>query len=226
VDLERGEAFPAPVGVAHEAQPAAIERDLESAVTALPKRPVENLRPATGERRGVVALQLGADDRVDHAARHVLAPARPGPVPRLGWRRIVEREQGAAGILRVKVSAADLWQIGLPHGTDAERLEAGAIAIEIVALDDQHVAAVAAASLEIALRRGTRIDRRDDFEERVADRHHGVAQAELLHGGVVEGHFDAEHAREVADGGVQVARHDHELAEPHGVNPPGRGGAR
>ena len=50
---------------------------------------------------------------------------------------------------------------------------------QVVDLEHEHVAAIAAAALEQAAGRGLRPHRRNDLEERVAEREHGVAQTEV-----------------------------------------------
>ena len=57
---------------------------------------------------------------------------------------------------------------------------------EVRDLEHQHVAAVAAAALEQAAGGGAGAQRRDDLQERVAEREHGVAQAEVLDAGIRE----------------------------------------
>ena len=57
---------------------------------------------------------------------------------------------------------------------------------EVRDLEHEHVAAVAAAALEQAAGGGAGAQRRDDLQERVSEREHGVAQAEVLDAGIRE----------------------------------------
>src|ERR1700679_4113889 len=68
-----------------------------------------------------------------------------------------------------------------------------------VGLADHHVAAVAAASLEIASARGAFLDRSDHFDEVVADRQQRILQAERADSGIDKADFESEHGLEVID---------------------------
>jgi hypothetical protein len=199
-----------------------LERDLEYALGALAHRAVEDRRPASRESSRIAGLELRCGDRIDNATPNVLLPLGAGPVPRFGRRSVVEREQRAAGILGMKMGAADCREIGLPHRSHADRSETLPVAVEIVTLNDQHVAAVASSTLQVSL--GGRIgdDRRDDFEERVAYGHDGVLQPEFANRGIVERHLDAENGGQIADDLLEIPRDDYELADSHGEPPCGR----
>jgi hypothetical protein len=71
---------------------------------------------------------------------------------------------------------------------------------------------------EIARRGCFRIDRRDDLEKGVADRHHRVSQAELFHPGIIESKVDTQNRAKVIDYRVEVAGHNNELTNSHGVS--------
>src|SRR5262249_15589373 len=83
---------------------------------------------------------------------------------------------------------------------------------------------VAAAIEEASCGRGGG-DGRDDLEEGVADRQHGIHESELGDGRVAQGHLDAEDVGEGRDRRLEIARcHDY-LAQTHGgmVDPQGPG---
>lgn len=111
--------------------------------------------------------------------------------------------------------AANLRQISLPDGADPDRRESRSVGVEIITLDDQHVAAVAAPAREVTLSGRLGVDRRDHFEERVSHGHDGVPEAELLDRRIVEADFDAEHRGEICDHAIEVASDDDELADLH-----------
>src|SRR5205823_5306969 len=81
--------------------------------------------------------------------RDALAPGA-APAPRFGRPRLVERDDGAADVAGVEVDGGDVVQRDLPHDADAERGEPLASGLEVLGLEDDHVAAVAAALLEEA----------------------------------------------------------------------------
>src|SRR5271155_2923511 len=68
-----------------------------------------------------------------------------------------------------------------------------------VGLADNHVTAVAAASLEGTAARGAFLDRSDHFDEVVADRQQRVLQAERSYAGIDVADFESEHGFEVID---------------------------
>src|SRR5439155_8656553 len=86
---------------------------------------------------------------------------------------------------------------------------------EVVELEDHHVAAVAAASLQVAAGRRSVLLRRDDLEERVADREDGVAEAERADPGILERLEQAESLPQPACHRVQVARGQDGLPQTH-----------
>src|SRR5207249_2631436 len=79
--------------------------------------------------------------------------------------------------------ARDVVEVDLPDDADPHLPHPLARGVEVVDLEDDHVAAVAAVPLEVPPGRGPLLDRRDDLEEGVAEREDGVAQAELADAG-------------------------------------------
>ena len=77
-------------------------------------------------------------------------------------------------------STSNTWRIDR-----ASRARFGGV--EVRHLEHHHVAAVAAAAVEQPPGRGVRLNRRDDLEERVADREHRVAQTESATPGSLNG---------------------------------------
>ena len=75
----------------------------------------------------------------------------------------------------------------------------------IVALSDEHVAAVASATLEVAPAGGPLLDGGDDLEKLVADREKGVFEAEATHSRIDVADFDAEDRFQVVDHRCQLS---------------------
>jgi hypothetical protein len=83
---------------------------------------------------------------------------------------------------------------------------------EIVELEEEHVAALAAA-LEVAPGRRPVLGRRDDLEEVVAQRAYDVVQPEHADARVAKGLAQSERVAQARIGGLEVARDEHRLAE-------------
>jgi hypothetical protein len=113
------------------------------------------------------------------------SPRRPswrrhGPPQRHdgGRERLVDRHDRAADVLGMQVHRADVGQLLLPHGAHAESTNARAVAVEVVRLQDEHVAALAA-PVQVPTRRRTLLERRDQLDELLAEGVHRVVDAEL-----------------------------------------------
>jgi hypothetical protein len=89
----------------------------------------------------------------------------------------------------------------------------------VVHLEQQHVAAIAAAAVEVAARSGAFSGGRHHLEQVAVHRHECVVQAEVAHARVVEAHLDAEHGTEVVHRVVEFAGHEGDLAQAHGGPP-------
>ncbi len=106
---------------------------------------------------------------------------------------------------------------GLVHETHTHLVEASAYRLEVVDLEDHHVATVAAALVEQSAGGGSGLGRRHDLEQFVADREQRVAQPERGHSRVAVTQLDAELAPHPSLGGRQVGcNHDDltKLASP------------
>ena len=91
--------------------------------------------------------------------------------------------------------AADVGQVDAPDRPDPELLEQAEAVVEVVDLEDRHVAAVAAAPVEQPAGRRAVLGRRDHLEELVTDRHQGVVQAERGDAGIAEADVQRRSAR-------------------------------
>ena len=81
-------------------------------------------------------------------------------------------------------------------------------------LEHEHVTAVAASPLDQPPGRGPVADRRDDLQERVAEREHGVAQAEVADALVGERLTERERRAQRSRDGIKIGGGDHGLAQP------------
>jgi hypothetical protein len=113
----------------------------------------------------------------------------------------------------VQVVVADVVEVEAPDGADAERAHPLARGLQVVELEHDHVAAVAAAALEVPAGGRPVLLRRDDLDERVAERHHRVAQAEVRDAGIVERVAEAELLAQRARDGVEVTGDEDGLTE-------------
>jgi hypothetical protein len=93
--------------------------------------------------------------------------------------------------------------------------------IEVVDLEHQHVAAVTTAPIDQAAGCGVGPDRRDDLQERVAEREHVVAQPEVLYARIRVRLREAESLAQLPGDRVEVASGEDRLAKPRD-----RGGLR
>ena len=110
---------------------------------------------------------------------------------------------------------ADVRQVDLPDLPHAERRRPLARGVEVVELEDQHVAAVAAAAFELAPGRRVRLDGRHDLEERVAECEHGVPQPEQRHARVGIRLAEPELRPQALRDGVELGGHEHRLTQSH-----------
>ena len=113
----------------------------------------------------------------------------------------------------MQVRARDVRQVDAPDDAHALLLGARARGVEVLEIEQHHVAAVAAVALQIAPRRRVRPRRRDDLQEAVAEREHGVAQAELRHARVAKGLVQPERVAQLALDGVEIGGDEHGLAQ-------------
>ena len=100
--------------------------------------------------------------------------------------RPVERDDRAAHVGRVQVRARDVGQVDLPHHPHAELGCALARTLEVLEVEQHHVAAVAVVALQVAPGGRARSRGRDDLQKAVAEREHDVGQPERGHAGIAE----------------------------------------
>ena len=120
----------------------------------------------------------------------------------------------------MEVRVAVLGQVLLGHRAYAEAGHAGALGHRIVDLQDDHVAAVAVAAVEVASRGRALLEGRDDLEEVVAGGTDHVDEAPLGDAGIAIGHVDAEDVAELLAGAFEILGDEDALAELHHGNPP------
>ena len=118
----------------------------------------------------------------------------------------------------MQLHVAELTGVVVIDDANAEGFHAGSPRRVVVALRDDHVAAVAAAALEIAPAGGLLAGGRHHLEQLVADREQRVFEAEAADPGVAEAHLDAEHVDQLLFHGCELLGHQRDLAqaEPRG----------
>src|SRR6266436_2284322 len=91
----------------------------------------------------------------------------------------------------------------------------------VVALQDDHVAAVALAPFEIASAGGSFLNRRDDLDELAADRHQRILKSECFDRWIAMTNLKAENLVHVIDNRRELARDERQLSksEPHDGSP-------
>ena len=222
-DIQPAEAFAAAVAVLDEAQGGVVQIDRRAAVGVCRDRPLHHLRPASGHRRRIAALQLGGG----HGADELLAPrllrvlARAGGVPGAVGRVAVavpaQLGDRAGHILGMQLDAVGLVVGRVQHQSDAERGDVLAASGDVVALHDHHVAAVAAASLDVASTGCAWLEGRDDLQESVADGHQEVVQPKPREAGIAVADFESEYAAQMRLNVVEVLRDEADLTHTQHV---------
>ena len=109
--------------------------------------------------------------------------------------------------------AGDVGQVDLPHHAHAERRGALAGALEVLDVEDHHVAAARADAGEVAPGGGVGARRGNHLEEAVAHGEDRVGQAELAHAGVAERLAQAEAGSQRVGGRLELVGHEHRLAQ-------------
>ena len=112
----------------------------------------------------------------------------------------------------MQVAGGDVVDVDAPHGAHPECLRPLARAREIVELEDEHVPALAAA-FEVAPGGRALLGGGDDLEEVLAQRAHDVVQPEQADARVAERLAESQRVTQARVGGLEVARHEHRLAE-------------
>ncbi|MGC4243512.1 MAG: hypothetical protein QM686_14785 [Herbaspirillum sp.] len=167
----------------------------------------------------ILGLDDGGGDPADLVRATGVLPVRAGGLPGtvrhvLATELLVDLQERAARVGGVQLEDVVLLAIVGHREAHAQLVaEAGLAGRVLVALQDDHVAAVALAPVEVAARGGVLLDRGDDLDELVADRHDGVVEAEHVDARIVEGDVDAELGLELVDDAVTVAGDEGDLAE-------------
>jgi hypothetical protein len=115
---------------------------------------------------------------------------------------LVDRDQDATNVSRVKVSPTNIVEVTCPHDADVTLTEMRNPRVEIIHLVDGHVAAVARTLLEQSASGGALLRRRHDLQKLVADHHERVVETELTHAGVVEAHRQTEIFAQLPHNGI------------------------
>jgi hypothetical protein len=112
------------------------------------------------------------------------------------------------------VDLGHVLELNLEHLTDSTSGRTFPRRRQVADLEHDHVTAVAAAPIKEAT--GGRITpyRRDDLEERVAERKHGVPKAEILDTGIRERFTEAQLAAQASDHRLEPSGNKDRLAHP------------
>ncbi len=115
----------------------------------------------------------------------------------------------------MQVGPGDVGQVQLPDRADAHLAGSVAGRLEVLEVEDQHVAGVAPVPLHVAPGGRIGLGRGDHLEKAVTEREHRVGDAEDRHVGIAERLPQAERLAQPARHRLQVARRQHRLAESH-----------
>ena len=132
-------------------------------------------------------------------------------------RLLVDLHEGATGVGRVQLHVGEPVTAVVGDDAHAQLIDTCPVTREVVGLEDQHVAAVTAATVQVPLCRCSLHDGRDHLDELVAHRDHRVVQTEPVDVRVVVPGADVEHVLEMVDNGVTVACDEAHLAETNHV---------
>src|SRR6202023_1183265 len=88
--------------------------------------------------------------------------------------RMIELDHRRAAVAWMQLNAEIFFVFDHIGDADAEAFRMAASPLGVAAVEDRHVAAVAAGAIEEASGRGVRLDRRDHFEKARADRQQRV----------------------------------------------------
>ena len=157
-------------------------------------------------------------------------PVRAGRAPRavrvVTTDLLVDLQERAAGVARVQLHVREPVAVELRDDADSEGIDPRPSRRVLVGLGDDHVAAVAAPPVEVALGRGPFRDRGHDLEQLRADGQQRVVQADPPDVRILVADAQPEHGDEVGDDGVAVAGDEGDLAQEqrHGQRPSNRAG--
>ena len=102
-----------------------------------------------------------------------------------------------------------------PDVADAHCGDAFALRHCVLALQDDHVTAVALAPVEIAPGRGAVFGGRHDFEKIAADREQRVLKAKLGHAGILVADLQTQHRTDFLDGRFEFLCDEDKLTQSH-----------
>jgi hypothetical protein len=111
--------------------------------------------------------------------------------------------------------AGDVRQVDLPDDPHPHLRDPLARAVEILEVEEHHVATVATGPLEMTPGSRTRFDRRDDLQKAVADGEDGVRQAKLADAGVAKGLVEPEQSLQTCHQRLELSRDEHGLSKPY-----------
>ncbi len=155
---------------------------------------------------------LATDDAPDVGGL-LSGPIGAAPHPGLGRPHLVERDDRGTDVLGVHMAGTDGWPLGLPYPAHVELAQVSIEAREVRDLKQSHVSAsVSAATCQRAPGGGVVLHRSDDFEERIAQCHNRVFQAEFSDARVLVVSGQAEQLKQLAAGGLQVRCREGDLA--------------
>ena len=120
--------------------------------------------------------------------------------PDIAWMQV----QGEIALVRIA---------GLVGDTHAHALAMLAPLVDIIAVENHHIAAVAAKPIKIATGSGAVTERRHDLEEGIPDRHHHIVQAMLLDCRIPNADLQSKHIGQRPAHGLKVAGHQANLAQ-------------
>src|SRR5262249_1289280 len=153
-EVKPAQSLAAAVAIRDEAQEAEIERDFRRSGGAAAEWAFQDLAPAPGDALGIGSLGFrGEKSGGGGGAARVLpiwSGRMIGAVKPLAARCVVELQHRAPGIARVELEPDIGAVIEGVGDADADLGHVPAAPLDIIAIDDQHIAAIAAPPLEIA----------------------------------------------------------------------------
>src|SRR5229473_4436770 len=187
-------------------------------MSAAADRQLENASPVPRESLRLRRFDFGLDQRLCLIDADRGAPIRAGRVIGAGERvaaaRMVELDHRRAAVARMQLNAQVFRVLDHVGDADAERLRMAAPPLGVAAVEDRHVAAVAAGSIEEAPGRGVRLDRRHQFEKARADRQQRVDQAVFSDPGIAVADFEAQDRPNVGEDRLELASDQADLPQP------------
>ena len=170
------------------------------AISTMPRSPRTNVQPGTSPPARCAQRAATSSGSATSTAMPVTAPGtlrcgQSSPPQRHAdaGSGAAERHDRPAGVAGVQVYLGDVVEEDVEDLANAGLARPHPGCIEVIDLHHRHVPAhVSAAAFELARCGGVVPHWRDDLEERVTDREHGVAQPEEPDALVVERHAEAE----------------------------------